>query len=123
MEVAYAKRFKAQQVENAKLKSWRHKHGGSKRVAGKTCTGIGEETLEVLAVEVTGSNIGDAHILPEFLDQIQAGEQIGSMTADGACDIRKSHEPIAVSRRRRGRPAKQKSQTEESRGPRCRRGQ
>jgi hypothetical protein len=48
------------------------KHAGSKRrVWRKIHIGIDEETLEVQAVEVTGSNIGDAPMLPELLNQIQ----------------------------------------------------
>lgn len=70
--------------------------------------GIGEETLEVRAVEITGSNIGDALILPELLDQIEADQGIASVTAplvhvnmhcravDGAYDTRKCHEAIAA---------------------------
>ena len=73
------------------------KHGGSKRrIWRKIHIGIDEETLEVRAVEVTGSNIGDAPILPELLDQIAVDEQIGSVTADGAYDTRKCHEAIAT---------------------------
>lgn len=53
-------------------------------------------TLEVRAVEITGSNIGDAPMLPELLHQIPADEQIGSVTADGAYDTRKCHEAIAA---------------------------
>ena len=73
------------------------KHGGPKRrVWRKIHIGIDEETLEVRAVEITGSNIGDAPRLPELLDQIPADEQIGSVTADGAYDTRKCHEAIAA---------------------------
>jgi len=73
------------------------KHGGSKRrIWRKIHIGIDEETLEIRAVEVTGSNIGDAPILPELLDQIAVDEQIGSVTADGAYDTRKCHEAIAA---------------------------
>ena len=46
--------------------------------------GIDEETREVRAVEITGSHIGDAPVLPDLLNQIPAHEQIGSVTADGA---------------------------------------
>ncbi len=47
------------------------KHDGSKRRVGrKIHLGIDEETLEIRAVEVTTSNIGDAPMLPEFLSQI-----------------------------------------------------
>jgi len=58
------------------------KHGGPKRrIWRKIHIGIDEETLEVRAVEVTRSNIGDAPILPELLDQIPADQSIGSVTA------------------------------------------
>jgi len=73
------------------------KHGGPKRrIWRKIHIGIDEETLEVRAVEVTGSNIGDAPILPDLLEQIPADEEIGSVTADGAYDTRKCHEAIAA---------------------------
>lgn len=58
--------------------------------------GIGEETLEVRAVEITTGNIGDAPMLPEFLDQISPDQVIGSVTADGAYDTRKCHDAIAA---------------------------
>jgi hypothetical protein len=73
------------------------KHGGSKRrVWRKIHIGIDEVTLEVRAVEVTGSNIGDAPMLPELLNQIPPDQDIGSVTADGAYDTRKCHEAIAA---------------------------
>ena len=72
------------------------KHGGPKRrVWRKIHLGIDEETLEVRAVEVTGSHIGDAPVLPDLLNQIPAYEQISSVTADGAYDTRKCHDAIA----------------------------
>ena len=72
------------------------KHGGSKRrVWRKIHLGIDEQTLEVRAVEVTGSNIGDAPMLPELLSQIPGDQEIGSVTADGAYDTRKCHNAIA----------------------------
>lgn len=47
------------------------KHVGSKRrIWRKIHIGIDEETLGVRAVEVTGSNIGDAPVLPDLLNQI-----------------------------------------------------
>ena len=74
----------------------RFKHGGSKRrIWRKIHIGIDEETLEVRAVEVTSSNIGDAPMLPELLKQIPSDQDIGSVTADGAYDTRKCHEAIA----------------------------
>ena len=73
------------------------KHGGSKRrIWRKIHIGIDEETLEVRAVEVTTSNIGDAQMLPELLDQIPPDQGIGSVTADGAYDTRKCHDAIAA---------------------------
>ncbi|MEQ5872940.1 IS5 family transposase [Sagittula sp. NFXS13] len=72
------------------------KHGGPKRrIWRKIHIGIDEETLEVRAVEVTTSNIGDAPMLPELLSQIPLDQDIGSVTADGAYDTRKCHNAIA----------------------------
>ena len=72
------------------------KHGGPKRrVWRKIHLGIDEETLEIRAVKITGSHIGDAPVLPDLLGQIPADEQIGSVTADGAYDTRKCHDAIA----------------------------
>ncbi len=58
--------------------------------------GIDEETLEDRAVEINGSNIGDAPVLPKLLDQIPSDKEIGFVTADGAYDTRKCHEAIAA---------------------------
>jgi hypothetical protein len=72
------------------------KHGGPKRRIWRTIhIGIDEETLEVRAVEVTTSNIGDAPMLPELLKQVPPDQNIGSVTADGAYDTRKCHDAIA----------------------------
>ncbi len=72
------------------------KPGGPKRRVWRTIhLGVDEETLEVRAVEITGSHIGDAPVLPDLLRQIPMGEKIGSVVADGACDTRKCHDAIA----------------------------
>ena len=72
------------------------KHGGPKRrLWRKIHLGIDEETLEVRAVEITSSNVGDAPMLPELLSQIPPDQEIGSVTADGAYDTRKCHDAIA----------------------------
>ena len=72
------------------------KHGGPKRrVWRKIHLGIDEEALEIRAVEVTGSHIGDAPILPDLLDQIPQDQEIASVTTDGAYDRRKCHDAIA----------------------------
>ena len=73
------------------------KHGGSKRrIWRKVHIGIDEETLEVRAVEITSSNVGDAPVLPDLLNQIPSDQDIGSVTADRAYDTRKCHEAIAA---------------------------
>ena len=72
------------------------KHGGLKRrVWRKVHLGIDEQTLEIRAVEVTSRDVGDAPMLPELLSQIPPGQEIASVTADGAHDRRKCHDAIA----------------------------
>jgi len=72
------------------------KHGApTRRLWRKMHLGIDEETLEVRAVEVTGSNVGDAPMLPELLEQSPADQDVGSVTVDGAYDTRKCHDAIA----------------------------
>ena len=72
------------------------KHGGTKRrVWRKGHLGIDEQTLEIRAVEVTSSDVGDAPMLPELLCQIPPDQEIASVTADGASDTRKCHDAIA----------------------------
>jgi hypothetical protein len=73
------------------------KHGGPKRrLRRKIHIGIDEETLEIRAIEVTSSGIGDAPMLPDLLNQIPADHDLGSVTADGAYDTRKCHDAIAA---------------------------
>lgn len=72
------------------------KHGGSKRrVWRKIHLGIDEETLEIRAVEVTSSNVGDAPMLPDLLTQLPPDQEIATVTADGACDTRACHDAVA----------------------------
>lgn len=72
------------------------KHGGPKRrVWRKIHIGIDEHALEARAVEITGSNTGDAPMSPHLLYQSPRDQQIGSVTADGACDTRRCHNAIA----------------------------
>jgi len=73
------------------------KHGGTKRrVWRKIDIGIDEKTLEIRAAEFTTSEVGDAPMLPELLDQIPPDQEIASVTAGGAFDTRKCHDAIAV---------------------------
>jgi len=73
------------------------KHGGTKRrVWRKIHISIDEKSLEIRAAEFTTSDVGDAPMLPELLDQIPPGQEIASVTADGAFDTRKCHDAIAA---------------------------
>jgi len=58
--------------------------------------GIDEQTLEIRAIEVTSSSIGEVPMLPDLLDQIPPDQEIDSVTADGAYDTRKCHDAIAA---------------------------
>jgi hypothetical protein len=58
--------------------------------------GTDEQTLEIRAAEFTTSDVGDAPMLPELLDQIPPDQEIASVTADGAFDTRKCHDAIAA---------------------------
>ena len=72
------------------------KHGGPKRrVWRKIHLGTDEETLEIRAVEIPGSHIGDAPVLSDLLKQIPEGQEIGSVTTDGAYSTCKCHDAIA----------------------------
>lgn len=73
------------------------KHGGPKRrIWRKIHLGIDAETLGVRAVEITGSNIGDAPMLPELFEQIPPDQEIELVTAAGAYDTRNCQEVIAA---------------------------
>ncbi len=51
-------------------------------------------TSDIRAGEFTPSSEGDSPVLPELLDQIPEGEEIGTVTADGAYDTRRCHTTI-----------------------------
>lgn len=84
------------------------KHGGTKRrVWRKIHIAIDERTPEIRAAGFTTSDVGDAPVLPELLNQIPADQEIASVTApshgsranrcraaNGACDTRKCHDAI-----------------------------
>ena len=69
--------------------------GPKRRVWRKIHICIDEQTLEIRAVEITGSNTGDAPMLPHLLNQIARDQEIGSVTAHGAYDTRRCHNTIA----------------------------
>ena len=91
------------------------KHGASRpRSWRKVHLGIDAETLEVRAIEITGSRVGDGPMLPELLAQIPPNQAIGQVTADGAYDTRPCHAAIAarqasavIPTRRNGQPWKE----------------
>lgn len=73
------------------------KHGPSKpRQWRKVHLGIDADTLEIRAIEITGSRVGDAPMLPELLNQIADDQPIGKVSADGAYDTRGCHAAIAA---------------------------
>mgnify|MGYP001230766088 CR=1 FL=1 len=69
-------------------------------------------TSDIRAVEFTCSGDGDSPVLPDLLDHISPGEDIGTVTADGAYDTRRCH---TVSTRRNPDPHRT---DEPLRGPR-----
>jgi|GEM_PF-542237 len=92
------------------------KHGGPKRrVWRKIHIGIEEKTLEIRAAKFTTSDVSDAPMLPELLDQIPPEQEIGSVTADGAFDTSKCHDGHRRPWRRRDHPAPQERQAMEAR--------
>ena len=54
------------------------------------------EILGNPSAEFTTSDVGDAPMLPELLDQIPRDQEIASVTADGAFDTLKCHDAIAA---------------------------
>lgn len=58
--------------------------------------GIDTDTLKIRAIEITGSRVGDAPMLPDLLDQIPADQPIGKVSADGAYDTRACQAAIAA---------------------------
>ena len=74
----------------------RRKHGASrKRIWRKVHIGIDADTLDIRALEVTKSSVGDGPVLPDLLNQIPDDQEIGFVTADGAYDTRKCRDAIA----------------------------
>ncbi|MBC7147728.1 MAG: IS5 family transposase [Thioclava marina] len=71
------------------------KHGATRRREWrKVHLAMDTATGDIRAVEFTSSRQGDSPILPELLAQIPAGEEIDTVTADGAYDTRRCHAAI-----------------------------
>ena len=91
------------------------RHGASRRRQWrKVHLAMDTATGDIRAVEFTPSREGDSPVLPDLLDQIPRGEQIGTVTADGAFDTRRCHTAIIergataiIPIRRNGRPWKE----------------
>ena len=59
--------------------------GGARRRVWRTAhPSMDEATLEIRAVEISDSGVGDACKRPDLLSQVPEGEQIASVNADGA---------------------------------------
>lgn len=91
------------------------KHGvQGRRQWRKVHLAMDTATSDIRAVEFTPSSDGDSPVLPELLDQIPGGEEIGTVTADGAYDTRRCHTAIIdrqataiIPIRKNGRPWKE----------------
>jgi len=71
------------------------KHGSSRRRQWrKVHIAMDTETGDIRAVEFTSSRQGDSPLLPDLLSQIPEGEEIATVTADGAYDTRRCHAAI-----------------------------
>ena len=71
------------------------KHGPSRRRQWrKVHIAMDTQTGDVRAVEFTSSRQGDSPLLPELLAQIPEGEEIATVTADGAYDTRRCHAAV-----------------------------
>ena len=82
------------------------KRGPSKpRQWRKVHLGIDADTLEIRAIEITGSRVGDAPMLPGLSDQIRDDQPIAKVSADGAYDTRGCHAAIAAPQLPRAVPA------------------
>ena len=71
------------------------KHGvQGRRQWRKVHLAMDTATSDIRAVEFTSSSDGDSPVLPDPLNQIPEGEDIGTVTADGAYDTRRCHAAI-----------------------------
>ena len=71
------------------------KHGTHRRRQyRKVHLAMDTATGDICAVEFTSSDKGDSPVLPDLLDQIPPNETIGTVTGDGAFDMRRCHTAI-----------------------------
>lgn len=73
------------------------KHGGpERRVRRKIHVGIDEKTPEIRAAEFTASDIDDAPVTLEVLEQVPLEQEIASATTEGALDTRRCGDAITA---------------------------
>jgi hypothetical protein len=90
------------------------RHGADRRrVWRKVHLAVDADSHEIRAAEMTDHRHGDGEILPDLLAQVPEGEEIASVTGDGAYDTRSAYEAAAgrnaallVPPRRNGKPWK-----------------
>ena len=71
------------------------KHGmgrGRRRSWRKLHLGVDEETKEIVAVDLTGSNIHDGSHLPVMLDQVK--DEVGQVSGDRAYDTGRCYQAV-----------------------------
>ena len=74
------------------------KHGvQGRRQWRKVHLAMDAATSDIRAVEFAPSRDGDSPVLPDLPEQIPVGGNIGTVTADGACDTRRCHAAIPAS--------------------------
>ena len=66
----------------------------NRQIGRKVHPAMDTATSDIRAVEFTPGSDGDSPVLPELLDQIHVGEEISTVTADGAHDTRRCHTAI-----------------------------
>jgi hypothetical protein len=70
-------------------------HGiGKRRTWRKLHIAVDAQSQEVVAVELTANFVGDAEVLLDLLEQLDAEETLASVVADGAYDTAHCHQAI-----------------------------
>ena len=71
------------------------KHGVEyRRQWRKLHIGIDAQSMQIRSICVTSSNVSDASVIPNLLDQLPKNESLDSATGDGAYDTRQVYEAV-----------------------------